>query len=400
MKHKKRIALLVLLLPVLLVVALSNRSSSRNERVEDLEYALASEDAAVRLGAVAALTEYGDTAVPSLRKALKDPDANVKKTATIALAKIGGKKAAEALTDTLTDPDRNTRVRGIAALTVTGKDALPYLFRALESEPFPRGRMFAANGIARLVGPGDAPEIMKRFERQDAATQMHLVIALVRVGDDDAYAGLSRLIEHPNRLVRFYVANTISEAHADKRALPILVRAARDEAQDVRMWGMFGLEQLCAPESYPVVLAALNDDDAYVRKEAAYTLGSLGNRAAMPYLISSLKDPHYLVRCDSADSLGRLGNPQAIPALKPLLAEDNEAVQIKTAEALARLSDYSGMETLISFVDSSVLLYRVESTRALCHISNKDFGEDKQAWTNWWQETKKTIETGHARPGS
>jgi HEAT repeat protein len=400
MKHKKRIALLVLLLPIPLIVALSNRSSSRNERVEDLEYALANEDVAVRLGAVAALTEYGETAVPSLRKALKDTDANVKKTAIIALAKIGGKKAAEALTDTFADPDRSARVRGIAALTVTGKDALPYLFRALESEPFPRGRMFAANGIARLAGRGDAPEIMKRFERQDVATQMHLVVGLVRVGDDEAYAGLSQLIEHRNRLVRFYVASTISEAPADKRALPILVRAVKDEAQDVRMWGMFGLERLCAPESYPVVLVALNDEDAYVRKEAAYTLGSLGNRAAMPYLISSLKDPHYLVRCDSADSLGRLGNAQAIPALRPLLAEDSEAVQIKTAEALARLSDYGGMETLISLVDSRVLLYRVEASRALCRISNKDFGEDKLAWAAWWQETRKTLEAGHSKKGS
>ncbi|MBI4832189.1 MAG: HEAT repeat domain-containing protein, partial [Candidatus Lindowbacteria bacterium] len=378
MKHMKRIALPILILPILLVIGLSSRSSSRNERIEDLEYALTSDDPAVRIGAIAALTEYGDAAVPSLRKALKDADENVKKTAVIALGKIGGQRAADALADTLVDPDRTTRVRGIIALSMTGRPGLSHLFRAVESEPFPRARLFAAHGITKLVGPGDAPEIMKRFERQDSATKMHLVIALVKIGDDESYASLNRLMDSPNRLVRFYVASTISEAPADRRSIPILTKAVRDEAQEVRMWSMYALEQLSAPETYPVVLAALNDNDAYVRKEAAYTLGSLGNRAAMPHLISSLKDPYYLVRCDSADSLGRLGDPKAIPVLRPLLAEDNEALQIKAAEALARLNDYSGMEILVSIVDSPVYLYKVEATQALRRISNKDFGEDRQ----------------------
>ena len=267
---------------------------------------------------------------------------------------------------------------------------MPYLLKALESDPFPRARMFAANGVAKVVGPGDAPEILKRFDQQDKATQMHLIIALVAVGDDEAYAGLSRLVRSPDHVIRFYVVDTIAD-HPNERALPILLDALEDEASEVRMFSMFGLEKLRLPESYPPVLASLDDENAYVRKEAAFTLGLLGNPAAVSHLIPRLSDSHYLVRCDAAESLGRLGNPQVIPALKPLLGEKSEAVRIKAAEALARLNDYSGMETLIDVTNSPVLLYRIEAREALRGISDEDFGSDWRAWSGWWQQNKESI---------
>lgn len=392
MKKMKRIALLLLFLPVPVVIALSNRSSARNHQIEDLEYALGNDDADVRLGAVAELTDYGESAVPSLKMALKDSDPNVKKQAIRALGKIGGRQAADALAETFTDPDMNTRVRAIVGLTEVGMPAKPHLLKALENDPFPRARMFAANAMAHLGRPGDAPEIMKRFERQDVATQMHLVIALVRIGDDEAYAGLSRLSESPNHLIRFYVVNTIAEEGPTNKALPILTKSLDDETPEVRMWAMHGLQLLRLPESYPAVLDALDDKYEYVRKEAAYTLGNLHNREAVPHLITCLNDPYPLVRGDAAESLGKLGDPQAVPVLKLLLDEPYPAVQIQAAEALARLNDFSGMETLIAYVGSPALLYRQEASRRLKGISNKDFGQDRQAWSNWWKQTRETMQ--------
>ncbi len=392
MKKIKTIVLLLLFLPVPFVIALSNRSSAKNHQIEDLEYALGNDDADVRLGAVVSLIDYGEAAVPSLRKALKDSDPKVKAQAIRALGKIGGQEAADALADTFTDPDMNMRVRAIVALTQVGMPAKPHVLKALENDPFPRARMFAANAMAKLGRPGDAPEIMKRFERQDVATQMHLVIALVRIGDDEAYAGLARLIESPNRLIRFYVVNTITEEGVSKKALPILTKSLKDEAEEVRIWGIYGLQMLNLPESYPAVLDSLDDDYAYVRKEAAFTLGNLGNPEAVPHLILCLKDPHYLVRGDAAEALGMLGDPQAVSVLKPLLNEPEPSVQIKAAEALARLNDFSGMETLIAQVGSPAYLYRQEASRRLKGLTNQDFGQDRQAWADWWKQAKDTIQ--------
>lgn len=399
MKRSKWIVVALLAVPMVLGVFFVGQSAGKNHQIEDLEHALDNEDPVVRLAAIVELKGYGEAAVPSIGKALEDSDRKVKRAAIKALGDIGGERAVSALAEIRTDPDHIVRTLAILALASAGRPAMPHLLKALESEPFPRAKMFAAHGIARMARHGDAPAIMERFERQDAATHMYLVAALVTIGDDEAYAGLGRLIQSPSRLVRFYVTSTIAESPPNKKALPILIDAMDDEAPEVRMWAMFGLENLNLPQSYPVVLAALDDKDDYVRKEAAYTLGNLGNRNAIPYLIPRLQDPHYLVRSDAAESLGKLGAKQAVPALQFLLEEKKEAVQIKTAEALARLDDYSGMEKLIAILDAPNLRYRMEARKALERISNKDLGEDSREWSRWWEQAGKTLEAAHAGDG-
>ncbi|NQU07131.1 MAG: HEAT repeat domain-containing protein [Candidatus Abyssubacteria bacterium] len=399
MKRSKWIMAALLAVPMVLGMVFAAQSAGKKHQIEDLEYALDNEDPVVRLAAIVELKGYGEAAVPSIGKALGDSDRKVKRAAIKALGDIGGERAVSALAEMRTDPDRIVRALAILALASAGRPAMPHLLEALESEPFPRARMFAAHGITRMARHGDAPAIMERFERQDAATHMHLVAALVTVGDDEAYAGLGRLIQSPNRLVRFYVASTIAESPSNKKALPILIDAMDDEAPEIRMWAMFGLENLNLSQSYPVVLAALDDKDDYVRKEAAYTLGNLGNRNAIPHLISRLEDPHYLVRSDAAESLGKLGAKQAVPALQFLLEEKKEAVQIRTAEALARLDDYSGMEKLIAILDSPNPRYRMKARKALERISNMDLGKDSREWSRWWEQVGKTLETSHAGDG-
>jgi HEAT repeat protein len=390
MKHKKWIVLPILVVLIFLVVALNSQSSEKYHKIKDLEYALESEDADVRIGAIVELAGYGKPAIPIIEKALNDKDINVGKTAVKALATIGGKQAADALAVVLTNPNRSMRTQTVLSLSVMGRLGLPHLLQAIETDPFPRVRLLAADGITRVSGPGDAPEILKRFERQDKATKMHLIIALVKIGDDEALAGLHRLVQSSDPLVRFYVASTIAEA-PEREALPILIDAMDDEAPEVRMWAMFGLEKLNLPESYPFVLTALKDEEFYIRKEAAYTLGTLGKHDAIPLLIPYLKDPHYLVRASAAESLGMLGDPIVIPEIRHLLAEDNEAVQIRASEALAHLNDYGGMEKLILILDSPHHLYRKEAYGALQRISNEDFGNNREAWSRWWEQAKENT---------
>jgi HEAT repeat protein len=385
----KQVILLLACVSFPLVIVFCSQSAARARfHIQDLEYALTLEDPVVRLGAVAALKEEGEAGIPGLAKAARDPDSDVRKAAIAALGEIGGQPAADALAQLLNDPDPITRTRAILAMGMTGRPGFAHLLKVLETEPLPRGRMFAAGAIGTMVEPGDAPAIVERFDRQDAATQMHLVIALVRVDDDQAYCALNRLIESPSRLVRFYVVNSLAEAPPDARALPVLINSLDDEASEVRMWGIFGLERLNHPESFTAVLAALGDEDAYVRKEAAYTLGTLGKKEAIPFLIASLKDPTTMVRGDAATALGFIGDPAAAPHLKPLLSDANPGVRIKSSEALARLGSYDGVEILIGLVDSPARVYAQEAVRALQHISSKDFGRDKDAWRNWWNSSQ------------
>ncbi|RJP17287.1 MAG: HEAT repeat domain-containing protein [Candidatus Abyssobacteria bacterium SURF_5] len=381
---KKAFLFLSLLLPPTIIFC-SRSVSLQSQNAQDVEYAVIAEnDPAARLAAVAVLKEQGEIGIPGLTAAAHDPDDGVRKAAIRSLGEVGGQEAADALAELLDDPDRTVRMRAIIALGLAGRPGFPYLLKVLDTEPFPRGRMFAASALNRVVQPGDAPAIMERFDRQDVTTQMHLVTALVHIGDDGAYQALEVLAEHPNRLIRFYVVNTLADTHQDERALPIFINSLEDEAVEVRMWAIFGLERLNHPASFPAVLAALGDQDPYVRKEAAYTLGLLKNPEAIPFLIESLKDPITVVRGDAATALGMIGDSSATSTLRPLLNDSSPVVQIKTAEALARLGDYSGIDLVIELVDSPVRIHSYEAARVLRELSGEDFGYNKASWRTWW----------------
>jgi len=399
MKRARWIIPPLLAVSLALVIALAVRSYNRNRHLADLKNALSSEDTDLRLAAVDELILCGEAAVPIVQKALADGDTSVRRRAIDALARIKGKRAAAVLAELLSDPDRNIRSRAIMALGAADRSAMPDLIRTLETEPFPRARMFAANSVAKLAAPGDAPEIARVFDRQDSATKMHLVIALVNTGDEAAYAKLGLILKSPDWKLRLYVVDTAA-GNPIKKDLPLFLEAIDDDTAEVRMWAMFGLENLGLPETYPVVLAALDDDVWYIRKEAAYTLGALGNTDAVPHLIPRLEDPHPLVRGNAAESLGKLGAPALAPKLRPLLAEEAAPVQIKAAEALTRLNDYSGVENLIAMLESRRKVYRSEARKALMGLSDEDFGEDCAKWTRWWKESRKSFETSRLAGGS
>ena len=390
MKRKKWAVIVILAAAIPFAITFAVRSVNKIHEIADLEYALENEDPDVRLAAIAQLAEYGEEGVPSIKKALKDNDGNIQNAAITVLIKIKGKPSADALAELLSDPDRNKRVRAIVALGLTGRPAMPHLLKAVNTEPFPRGRMFAANAIVQLAEPGDAPAIMKVFQRQDTATKMYLISALAQINDAEAHAGLETLAVSQDAQVRYYVVNSLAE-HPQKEDLPIFIKGISDESDNVRMWAMFGLETLNLPESYPVVLLALEDNVWYIRKEAAYTLGNLGNSDAVPHLVPYLKDPHPLVRGDAAESLGKLGTPELAPDIRPLLTVKSPPVQIKAAEALARLNDFSGMEHLIAILDSPMPLYRREAYKALKGISNQDFGGNRKKWAQWWNDAEKKL---------
>jgi HEAT repeat protein len=257
--------------------------------------------------------------------------------------------------------------------------------------------MFAAHGLAECAGPGDVSEIMKRFEPQDAATQMYLIIGLVRIGNDEAYAALRELFKSPKRLVRLYVTSTVAEAPNGSRAIPLLTEALSDDIPEIRLFAVLGLKKLNLQETFPLTVQTLADPYAHVRKEAAETLGNLGKREAAPYLLSSLEDPNFLVRSHSAEALGKIGDPSLIPDIKVLIADPNPYVQIKAAGALARLHDYSEVNRLLVYLNSPTLLYRAQAYEAMCSFSNKDFGNDTDAWVRWWKQTRETMSP--QRPG-
>ena len=83
---------------------------------------------------------------------------------------------------------------------------------------------------------------------------------------------------------------------------------------------------------------ALMQDPSYkVRVQAALILGKLKDRRAVPTLIRALKDDNETVRGVAATSLGAIGDPSAIGPLEDAARDGNDFVQSQARKALAML---------------------------------------------------------------
>ena len=97
------------------------RSDEIRKHIEDLK----SSDYQIHSRATDALRQIGKEAVPALIAALKDEDADVRRSAATALGKIGAeaKEAIPSLTDALKDEDADVRNNAAEALSKIGAKA-------------------------------------------------------------------------------------------------------------------------------------------------------------------------------------------------------------------------------------------------------------------------------------
>ncbi len=83
---------------------------------------------------------------------------------------------------------------------------------------------------------------------------------------------------------------------------------------------------------------SLRNDSSYkVRAQAAIVLGKLGDKRAVPPLIDALRDDEEAVRSVAANSLGRLGDPQALDALRARMDDPSLGVRGAAGKAIAAI---------------------------------------------------------------
>jgi HEAT repeat protein len=124
--------------------------------------------------------------------------------------------------------------------------------------------------------------------------------------------------------------------HADDdRAFGVLVSAAGDFVDQVRVSAASGLGCTGRPDAVPHLAALATDPARRVRSMAAYALGQLGRAEAAGALVRLLRDPDGDVREQAVRALGGAGGPAAVDALLALAAEADPRRRSQAAAALA-----------------------------------------------------------------
>ncbi|HEX8688474.1 MAG TPA: HEAT repeat domain-containing protein, partial [Pyrinomonadaceae bacterium] len=295
---------------------------------------LGSEDLEIRKSAVVALGRIGDArAAPALIEVL-GADEELLIPAADALAKIGDLRAFDALLALVGDSHAGVRQAAVGALNSLGPPAMPGRVLPLLEDADPNVRESAVK-IAGYFGYPECADLL-----------------LERCRDEDERVRRAA-VEHLPFL-------------EDERATPALVRALRQETPRVRAAAAGALALAEGPEVSAALLEALGVEDSWVRYFAARSLGRLkvaGSADALARLARDDKANH--VRIAAVEALGHVGGETAVRAVAPLLKSGEPDLVRVAAGALGRMRHDDARPPLLEALQSPDAEVRAAAAEAL-----------------------------------
>jgi len=270
--------------------------------------ALEEKDAAIRFRAVQMLTLSGSAALPLLRIAMKDENAETRREATVLYLRVEEPERVPVplLIDTLRDDDRRLRCQSCTVLRrLALKDhaiagpAIPALTKALKDKDL-QVQSMAANVLVCLNEQN--PDILAVLVA--AANDEHLSLdacwALEKLGPNakDGVPLLVKLLEHQDENVSARVATVLGRI--GPAAVPALIKVLEARNDGPALFATSALFQMGpkSKDAVPVLILRLKDlrlRDQDRRHFAAETLGRIGPdaKAAVPALIQMAQDNGY-----------------------------------------------------------------------------------------------------------
>ena len=401
-------------------------------------------------------------AVSGLVKKLKAADADVASAAAVALGRIGGDKAAKALSQSLASVPAAVRpavaegcVLCAEQLLAQGKpsDAIK-LYDTVRVAPVPRQKMLEATRGAILA-------------RQSAG--LPLLLEQLRSPDKALFGiGLRTARELPGRAVTEALAAELPRTTPDRQSflllaladrtddavLPAVLAAAGSGPQKLRLTAVGILDRLGNPASVPVLLTAAADSDADLPQAALAALARLsGNEVdailmerlpasigkarqvlillagqrhlegALPLIVPSGEDPDAGVRAAAVQAIGILGDDKQVAGLAKLLQSTQSTKERADIEmALLAISGRTGaraVPSLLPLAQDSDSAVRIIALRVLASaggpdaltavksaVDDKDGSVQDEAvrtlstWPNNWPEDSGVAEPLLALAGS
>lgn len=295
---------------------------------------LGSEDLEIRKSAVVALGRIGDArAAPALVEVL-DEDAELIIPAADALAKIGDPRAFEALLALVGDERAAVRQAAVGALNSLGSPEMPGRVLPLLEDADPNVRESAVK-IAGYFGYRECADLL-----------------LERCRDEDERVRRAA-VEHLPFL-------------EDERATPALLRALRSETPKVRAAAAGAMALAEGAEVSASLIESLADEDSWVRYFAARSLGrrrSVESADALARLAQGDKSNH--VRIAAVEALGHVGGESAARFVAPLVKADGADLVRAAVGALGRMSHPDAGPPLFEALHSPDAEVRAEVARAL-----------------------------------
>ncbi len=205
----------------------------------------------------------------------------------------------------LADEDANTRVKAVHALADIGGDqGVAALVGALGDEN-PRVRAEAAHALGE-IGSTTAIEILEQpSDDADNHVRQAAIEAVTAIGGDRSARALATTLQDPDASLRQEAVDALGEI-GGLAATQILRQAFKDDAIKVREAAIDALTDIGGNDAAEVLATALHDAHASLRTDAVYALGEIGGETAIGLLQRALADPEPSIRELAAEILDDL----------------------------------------------------------------------------------------------
>ncbi len=321
-------------------------------------------------------------ALDALLPKLADSDSEVASAAAVALGRIGGSRAAKALSGALAKSQEAARpavaegcIRCAEKFLADGKtgDAVN-LYDMVRTAQVPKQKVLDATrgailarknkGIPLLVeqlqsadkdffgiglstarelpGPQATKAVTKELGRANPERQPLLLLALADREDPAVMPTILECVNSSSKPLQLAAVRVLDRL-GSAASLPALEKAAAGNESEVSQAALAVLARLPGADVDKKIEQQLADANPAVRRVAIEVAGRRSMETALPAILRSATDPASEVRAASLQALGAIGGTQQLPQLVQLLSQNpNEKDRASIEQALTSICSRGG----------------------------------------------------------
>jgi HEAT repeat protein len=240
--------------------------------------------------------------------------------------------------------DAVLRLGGLKGRAVEGESA-KLLLRALQ-DPSWRVRKTAVETLVANY-PEDAymKGLLNLLQFEDNAgarnSAIEVFVKLGRKSTDFLIEAFSL----PNAGMKKFILDILGQI-SDKKSLPLLVGAIKDEDENVRASAVEQLGNMKEPSVVDALIGILTSGDLWTAYPAADALGRIGDRKAVPALMEALE--RKTLREPALRALGMIADESSVHRIAPLIEDKSKSVQNEALRALELLYHSGVSEDLLT----------------------------------------------------
>lgn len=283
---------------------------------------------------VEALVRHGSATAGLLISQLQAEDLEVRRSAVVALGRIGDASATSALVNTL--GDKFLAIDAAHALGEIGDpQAVDGLLKLIGDEDSSI-RQAAVAALNSIIPPSMSQRIIPLLHDRDPNVRESAVKIAGYFGYPEAASALVELSRDPNERVRCAAIEHLPFVE-DERALDVLAGALKAETPNVRAAAARALGNMDGQQVVACLIEGLVDDDVWVRYFSARALGRHRDEGSVETLRRVIeKDEFNHVRIAALDSLGQIGGPRVAEIVAELVHDDDPDVAHAAEVALSK----------------------------------------------------------------